>query len=191
MATRTTFGIATLFAMLCACAPRADRKALLMERAHELASGLEGVWVDGLKAYGESLFYGRAGCATCHRVGDVGQRWTGPNLGVDPACAGDRAAHVARDPVACEPLAGRVEARRPGLSAIEYVVESVLDPDRVIVPTYAPKVMKRLDQPPVSLTDDEILAIAAFVSGGACPKQAADIAAARHFFGPCRLARDR
>lgn len=188
-ATRTAFGIA--LAMLVACAPRADRKALLMQRAHTLASGLEGVWVDGLKAYGEALFFGRAGCATCHRVGDHGQRWTGPNLGVDPACAGARAVLTDKDPVACEAVAGRVGARRPGLSAIEYVVESVLDPDRVIAPTYAPKVMKRLDQPPVSLTDDEILAIAAFVSGGACPKAAAEIAAARRFFGPCKRARDR
>lgn len=177
-------------ALASACAPRADRKALVMERARVMQRGLEEAWVRGLQAYGAELFAGRGGCATCHRLGDEGTRFTGPNLGVDPLCASDPGALTERDPVACKPLAARVEARRPGLSALEYAVESIMDPDRVVTPTYAPKVMKRLDEPPVSLTDEEILALAAFVVGHACPRDVAGIAAARAFITPCREARD-
>lgn len=179
-------------ALACAlgCAPRADRKAMMMERARALTSSLEGAWIEGLQAHGERLFNGRGGCATCHRVGDRGTRFTGPNLGVDPLCASEPEVLTARDPVACRPVAERAAARRPGLSPIAYVVESIMDPDRVVTPTYAPKVMKRLDEPPVSLSDEEILALAAYVVGGACPKSVQGLVAARDFMGPCRAARD-
>lgn len=176
--------------VLWGCAPRSDRKALLMERARHQASAMEGAWVQGLQAYGKRLFEGRAGCATCHRIGDHGTRFTGPNLGVDPLCTSDATALTERDPVACLPLAERAGTRRPGLSALEYAVESIMDPDRVVTPTYAARVMKRLDEPPVSLSDDEILALATYVVGGACPKNVEGIVAARTFMGPCREARD-
>lgn len=172
------------------CAPRADRKALMMERARTQASALEGAWIEGLQASGERLFKGRGGCATCHRVGDRGTRFTGPNLGIDPLCATEPEALTARDPVACRPVAERAAARRPGLTPIEYVVESIMDPDRVVTPTYAPKVMKRLDEPPVNLADEEILALAAYVVGAACPKSLEGLVAARDFMAPCRQARD-
>ncbi len=174
----------------CGCAPRSDRKSLLMERAKRQTNDMESAWVQGLQAYGRQLFEGRAGCVTCHRVGEAGTRFTGPNLGIDPLCATDATALTERDPVACLPLSERVGARRPGLSALEYAVESIMDPDRIVAPTYAARVMKRLDEPPVSLSDEEILALATYVVGGACPKNAEGIAAARSFLGPCREARD-
>lgn len=170
--------------------PRSDRNALLMERAKSCVSALDGHFVQALQARGKELFEGRGGCVTCHRIGDEGTRFTGPNLGIDPACAKDEAALTARDPVACRPLAERVGVRRPGLSALEYAVESIVDPDRVVTPTYAAKVMKRLEEPPVSLSDDEIIALATYVVGGACPKSAEGISAALSFMGTCREARD-
>jgi hypothetical protein len=187
---RGRVAVLVLLALLCGCAPRADRKALLIGRAQRSQVAFEGAWVEGFKDYGQALFFGRAGCAACHRIGDQGTRFTGPNLGVDPLCASDGRALTERDPVACRPVAERVAARRPGLGPLEYVVESIMDPDRVVAPTYAPKVMKRLDEPPVNLADHEILALAAFVAGGACPKTAEGIAAARGFILPCRQARD-
>ena len=50
--------------------------------------------------------------------------------------------------------------------------------------------MRRLDEPPVSLTDDEILALSMYVAGGACPKEAKAIGAAHGFLGQCRSDRD-
>lgn len=181
--------IAATWAAL-ACAPRADRAAQLMARARAITTDFEGAWVVGLKAYGESLFHGRAGCSTCHRLGDTGTHFTGPNLGIDPLCATEPEVLTARDAVACRPIAERVDARQPGLSPMEYIVESIMDPDRVITPTYARGVMKRLDQPPVSLTDSEILAVAAFTAGQACPNDVGGIAAAWRFMTPCRRTRD-
>ena len=172
------------------CAPRADRRVLMMERARTLTSAFEGAWIQGLQESGEQLFHGRGGCSTCHRIGENGTRFTGPNLGVDPLCATDAKMLTERDAVACRPVAERAAARRPGLSPIEYVVESIMDPERVVTPTYAPKVMKRLDEPPVSLSDEEILALATYVAGGAGPNSMRGLVAARGFMGPCREARD-
>lgn len=176
--------------MVIACVPRSDRKAELMARAHASLSSLEGAWVDVMQARGRGLFRGRGGCATCHSVDAEGEAIKGPNLGVDPLCSKDPKALTERDPVACLPLAARADVRRPGLSALEYAVESIIDPDKIVAPTYAAKVMRRFDEPPVSLTDDEILALAMYVAGGACPKEAMAIGAAHGFLGECRSARD-
>jgi hypothetical protein len=173
-----------------ACAPRADRQALLMERARGLSEAFEEAWVVGLKAYGKVLYEGRGGCITCHRIGDEGTRFSGPNLGVDPLCLSDAKTLTERDPVACVPVGERAKLRRPELSPIEYVVESIMDPDRVTTPTYAPKVMKRLDEPPVSLSDAEILALAAFVTDQSCPRGVLAIGDALRFMTPCREGRD-
>ena len=186
----TRHGLLLLIVAIIACVPRSDRKAELMARAHAAVTTLEGAWVDGMKLRGRALFYGRGGCATCHSVDAEGEAIKGPNLGVDPLCSKDPKVLTERDPVACLPLAARVDVRRPGLSPLEYAVESIIDPDKVITPTYAAKVMRRLDEPPVNLTDDEIIALAMYVSASACPKEADAIGAAHGFLGECRSARD-
>ncbi|MCC6997002.1 MAG: c-type cytochrome [Deltaproteobacteria bacterium] len=105
-----------------------------------------------LRARGEALFFGRAGCVACHKLGDRGDKVRGPNLGADKP----------GDPV----VAQRAATRRPGLSPIEYIVESLVDPDAVIVPGYARGVMVRADEPPVSLTDDDLVALAVLLCDG-------------------------
>src|SRR5262245_60478546 len=104
-----------------------------------------------LRAQGRELFFGRAGCATCHKIGEEGRFIIGPNLGVGDGMD--------------EPLALRAKTRRPELTPIEYVVESIVTPDAFTVATYAPGIMKTYTQPPISLTDEEIIALAAFVAG--------------------------
>jgi mono/diheme cytochrome c family protein len=97
---------------------------------------------------GRTLFFGRAGCATCHRIGEEGTQIVGPNLGV-----GDQQT---------VPVGART--RHDGLKGLDYVVESIVDPDAFVVPGYARGVMKRYEEPPISLTDDEILSLATFLA---------------------------
>lgn len=105
---------------------------------------------------GERLFFDRAACSACHRVGERGSMYNGPNLAVGEGMT--------------EPLAVRARTRRPELLPIEYVVESMLDPDALVVPTFAPGVMKTIDELPNKLADHEIVAVAAYVaSQGADP----------------------
>lgn len=148
-------------ASLVACAPRGERVVVAMAQREP---GPDAIDVPVLRAEGEALFAGRGGCHTCHRVDDRGTRYTGPNLGIDPLCATDPTSLTARDPVACLPLSQRASARHAGRTPIEYALESILDPDLVVTPTYAKSVMKRQDLPPVSLTDREVLALATYVA---------------------------
>lgn len=126
---------------------------------------------------GEALFFERAVCFTCHRVGERGTMVVGPNLGV-----GDDMK---------EPLADRARARRPELRPTEYVIESMLDPDRVVVPSYAPGVMKSMDDLPIELSNDDLVALAAFVSahGASSPPTPDDLERAKAYIATAREAR--
>ncbi len=104
--------------------------------------------VEAVRERGKTLFFGRAGCTMCHRVGDEGQQIVGPNLGVGD----DQTAPVG------------VRVRHDDLRGIEYVVESIVDPDAFVVPGYVRGVMKRYEEPPIALSDDEIVALAAFLA---------------------------
>jgi mono/diheme cytochrome c family protein len=107
--------------------------------------------VSALRAAGRALFFGRAACSTCHMIGDEGDKVKCPNLGVGNGMT--------------QPIAARAPSRRPELAPIEYVVESVLDPDAYVVEGYVPGIMLRTDEPPIALDDEEIVAIAAFLAG--------------------------
>ena len=106
-----------------------------------------------LRARGKALFAGRGGCMACHKLGAQGDKARGPNLGVGDGMT--------------QPVGVRARARRPRLQPLEYVVESILDPDAYTVAGYAAGVMPRTDEPPISLGDDEVLALAAFLAGEA------------------------
>lgn len=98
---------------------------------------------------GHELFFGRAMCSTCHRVHDEGTMIVGPNLGV-----GDEMS---------APFAVRVATRGVDIDPPIYVIDSILDPNAIVVPGYARSVMKSPDDIPVELADDELVALAAFV----------------------------
>jgi mono/diheme cytochrome c family protein len=130
-----------------------------------------------LKAAGEALFFGKAGCATCHKVGDRGDKVRGPNLGV-----GDDQQEL---------LVKR--ARRADHPGVRYVVESIIDPDAFVVAGYARGVMPRVDLPPMSLGDDDVLALAIYlatVGPGASPASAAMVDEARRELNCSRVDRD-
>jgi len=93
---------------------------------------------------GEKLFWGRAQCFHCHKIGDRGDGLQGPNL----QDIGFRAA---------------ARARKLGLSsATAYIVQSVMHPEAVLVEGYS-NAMPKVYQPPIDLNADELKAIIAYL----------------------------
>ncbi len=93
-----------------------------------------------LVAVGKQIF--GAQCLTCHSVGE------------DPKAR-------------CPNQAGlgeRASKRRPGLGGAGYLVESVYDPNAFVVPGYPKNQMRPVNQPPIALAHDEILAVLAYLN---------------------------
>lgn len=59
-------------------------------------------------------------------------------------------------------IATRAATRRPGYSALDYLAESLYEPDAYIVEGFNPG-MPVINKPPVGLTDDEILTVIAYL----------------------------
>jgi hypothetical protein len=56
----------------------------------------------------------------------------------------------------------RAQSRVPGLSDVEYFAQSLYDPNAFIVPGFNPG-MPVINQPPIGLTDQEILCVIAYL----------------------------
>lgn len=91
-------------------------------------------------AQGREIFNGKGICATCHQIGGSG-----------PARFPD-----------LEGIATRAENRVEGLTGIEYLAQSLYEPNIYIVPGFAPG-MPQIDKAPIGLTDDEILMVIAYL----------------------------
>ncbi len=89
---------------------------------------------------GRELMDGKGLCFTCHTVGKSGALRF-PDLGG----IGTRAAH-----------------QIAGMSDVEYLAQSLYEPDKHIVPGFNPG-MPVISKPPIGLTDDEILAVIAYL----------------------------
>lgn len=126
-----------------ACTPRGEPSRA---EARRIALA-ESPRVTGARALGEALFHGRGGCTACHRLGDDGEAVVGPNLRVGPDFP--------------EPLARRAHVQGP---VLDHVVEALVDPDAVVVAGYPAGKMPRVEEPPMALDDDEILALAVFIA---------------------------
>lgn len=87
---------------------------------------------------GKEIFEGKGVCSSCHKNDEAGR---GPNL------AG---------------IATRAAERIPGMGALEYLIQSLYDPDVYVVPGREPA-MDPVNRPPISLTDDEIRAMLAYL----------------------------
>ncbi len=92
-----------------------------------------------LARVGEQIFKGKGTCEICHRIGQVGAR--------APDLAG---------------VGGRAAARKPGVSATAYLVESLLDPGEYLVEGF-PNIMPVIDRPPIGLNRSELWAVVAFL----------------------------
>ena len=88
---------------------------------------------------GEEIFHTKGTCEICHRIGQKGTR--APDL----AGIGARAAKT-----------------KPGYSAKQYIIESLLQPDAYIVEGY-PNIMPHVDKPPIALNRSEVWALTAFL----------------------------
>lgn len=107
---------------------------------------------------GEELFWGDAQCYRCHRLGDRGDAIRGPDL---------------RD----IGFRSRFQAREAGVaSGTEYLVQAIVEPEAYIVPGYT-RDMPRVTQPPISLREEQIKAVIAYLQsqGGRVDTWAVDI----------------
>ncbi|MFQ5719660.1 MAG: c-type cytochrome [Acidobacteriota bacterium] len=107
---------------------------------------------------GEELFWGKAMCHHCHSMGNRGDGLRGPNL-----------QNIG--------LRADAQAERFGLdSGTDYIVHSILEPDRNIVAGYTND-MPHVFQPPIDLDAGEIKAIVTYLQsqGGTVDTWAIDI----------------
>lgn len=95
---------------------------------------------DELVKAGKEIMEGKGLCATCHTFGKSGALRF-------PDLAG---------------IGSRAATRRPGLSDVDYLAESIYDPNLYIVPGFNPG-MPVINKPPIGLSDQEILAVMAYL----------------------------
>jgi mono/diheme cytochrome c family protein len=91
-------------------------------------------------AIGREITEGKGLCRTCHTIGQSGALRF-PDL---------------------EGIGARAETRIPGMSDVEYLAQSLYEPDAFIVPGFNPG-MPPAHRPPIGLTDEEILAVIAYL----------------------------
>jgi mono/diheme cytochrome c family protein len=88
---------------------------------------------------GEEIYKTKGTCEICHKIGQKGTR--APDL----AGIGARAAKT-----------------KPGMSAKQYIIESLINPNAFVVEGYPP-IMPAVDKPPISLNRSELWALTAFL----------------------------
>ena len=90
---------------------------------------------------GEEIVAGKGTCLTCHTVGDHGTGLRFPDLDNIGAIAAERV---------------------PGQSDVDYLAESMYDPNAYVVEGYVAG-MPNVARPPIALTDQEILTVIAYL----------------------------
>lgn len=95
---------------------------------------------DELVKAGKEIAEGKGLCSTCHTVGKSGALRF-PDL---------------------DGIGARAASRRPGHSDVDYLAESIYDPNLFIVPGFNPG-MPVINKPPIGLSDQEILAVIAYL----------------------------
>src|SRR5918992_1997724 len=102
---------------------------------------------------GDEIYKTKGTCEICHRIGQKGTR--APDL----AGIGARAAKM-----------------KPGMSAKQYIIESLIQPNVFVVEGYPP-IMPAVDKPPIGLNRSELWALTAFLQslGGSVDVALTDI----------------
>jgi mono/diheme cytochrome c family protein len=95
---------------------------------------------DDLVAIGDRIAHGKGLCLTCHTIGESGALRF-------PDLSG---------------IGARAGRRIEGMDDVEYLAHSLYEPDAYIVEGFNPG-MPVIDKPPIGLTDEEILAVIAWL----------------------------
>jgi mono/diheme cytochrome c family protein len=95
---------------------------------------------EDLVTVGRQIMEGKGLCTTCHTIGQSGALRF-PDL---------------------EGIGARAATRVPGLSDVEYLAQSLYEPDAYIVEGFNPG-MPVINKPPIGLTDQEILSVIAYL----------------------------
>jgi hypothetical protein len=95
---------------------------------------------DQMAKIGREIMDGKGLCFTCHTIGKKGPLRF-PDL---------------------ENVDVRAKTRFPGFTDVDYFAQSIYEPSRFIVPGFNPG-MPVINKPPIGLTDDEILAVIAYL----------------------------
>lgn len=93
-----------------------------------------------MRKVGRELMDGKGLCFTCHTIGKKGALRF-PDL---------------------EGIGSRAATARPGMSDVDYLAQSLYDPETYIVPGFNPG-MPPIGKPPIGMTDDEILCVIAYL----------------------------
>lgn len=123
------------------------------------AAAAEGISVEG----GEAIYWGKGKCSTCHSLGDRGSAVRGPNHA--EVCAKARELRVAE-----RQAAGATQI----LTATDYLVESLAEPDAHIVEGFS-AAMPKVYLPPISLTAEEVSAVIVYLQAQGCAPDPAAI----------------
>ncbi|NIV03962.1 MAG: c-type cytochrome [Calditrichae bacterium] len=104
----------------------------------EIASDLT---TDEMMEIGKEIVGGKGTCLTCHTIGSKAQATRFPDLAN---------------------IGARAETRKKGMSAVEYLAESLYEPNAYIVEGYQAG-MPTIHKPPINLSDEEILTVIAYL----------------------------
>ncbi len=105
---------------------------------------------------GETVFWGKGKCSTCHAVGSRGSAIRGPNQGSSGPLGtpiGARAEERARE---------RAKATGKPFTATDYLVESLLDPGAYVVQGFKNEMPDPM-RPPIRLSADEVRAVLVYL----------------------------
>lgn len=91
-------------------------------------------------AIGQEIAQGKGLCLTCHTIGKSGALRFPDLSGIGARC----------------------ETQRPDMSGVEYLAQSLYEPDTYIVPGFNPG-MPAINKPPIGLSDEEILCVIAWL----------------------------
>ena len=129
-----TIGLTGFYAMVGQSVPQKEvHPPVVIEIAEDVS-------VEEMVEIGKGIFEGKGICNTCHTIGKSGAlRY--PDL---------------------DGIASRAATRKAGFSALEYLAESMYEPDIFVVDGFNPG-MPAINKAPIGLTDQEIIAVIAYL----------------------------
>lgn len=137
-----------LFGTSLASSPRDQALLDLQQRAEEMAEQvrkraelLADLNTEKMVELGKEIVHGRGLCFNCHSIGEVGGGTQGPDL---------------------QGIGSRAGSRVSGMSDIEYLAQSLYDPNAYVVEGFAPSMIPA-DKPPIGLSEVEIMMVIAYL----------------------------